>query len=139
MRISGKSAIRRIFYALGWVAIGLVALTLVSAAALAAWLANADLKPFVERHATESLGRKVTLGSFEVTWGDPLAVEIRDLTVANTSWGSDPEMIRVGKLSALLNVSPLLKGVLHYEKLRIADVKVVLERDQNGTGNWKYG
>lgn len=139
MQTSGTGAIRRVFYALGWAAIGFVALALVSAAALAAWLANADLKPVVERQASEALGRKVTLGDFDVRWGNPLGVEIRDLTVANAPWGSDPEMIRLGRFSALLDVPSLLKGVLHYDKLRIADLKVVLERDTNGTGNWKYG
>lgn len=130
---------RRFFYALGWVAIGLVLVVVISAAGFAAWLANADLKPIIESRASESLGRKVTLGRFEVTWGNPLGVEIRDLSIANASWGSDPEMIRLGSLSALLDVPSLLKGVLRYEKLRIADVKVVLERDPNGIGNWKYG
>ncbi|HWA48832.1 MAG TPA: AsmA-like C-terminal region-containing protein [Dongiaceae bacterium] len=120
-------------------AVGLVALALVSAAGLAAWLATADLKPVVERQASEALGRKVTLGRFEVTWGNPLAVEIRDLSIANAPWGSDPEMIRLGRLSALLDVPALLTGVLRYEKLRLADLKVVLERDRNGIGNWKYG
>ncbi len=139
MQKSGKSPVRPIFRALGWAAVGLVVVVLISAAGFAAWLANADLKPFVESRATESLGRKVTLGGFEVTWGDPLGVEVRDLSVANAPWGSDPEMIRLGRLSALIDVPSLLKGVLRYEKLRIADVKVVLERDKDGTGNWKYG
>ena len=139
MQTSGRSAVRRVFYALGWVAVGFVGLALVSAAGLAAWLVNADLKPIVERRATESLGRKVTLGGFDIAWGDPLGVEIRDLSIANAPWGSDPEMIRLGRLSALIDVPSLLKGVLRYEKLRIADLKVVLERDQNGIGNWKYG
>ena len=139
MQTSGKSAIRRVFYALGWVAVGLVLLALVSAAGLAVWLGNADLKPIVERQATEALGRKVTLGDFQVAWGDPLGVEVRDLAIANAPWGSEPEMIRLGQLSALIDVPSLLKGVLRYERLRIADLKVVLERDRNGTGNWKYG
>jgi uncharacterized protein involved in outer membrane biogenesis len=139
MQKSGKSPVQPIFRALGWAAVGLVVVVLISAAGFAAWLANADLKPFVESRATEALGRKVTLGGFQVTWGDTLGVEVRYLSVANAPWGSDPEMIRLGRLSALLDVPSLLKGVLRYEKLRIADVKVVLERDKDGTGNWKYG
>ncbi len=139
MQKTGKSAVQRIFWLLGWATVGLVLLAVISAAGFAAWLANADLKPIIESRASESLGRKVTLGRFEVTWADPLGLEIHDLSIANAPWGSDPEMIRLGRLSALIDVPSLLKGVLRYEKLRIADVKVVLERDQNGTGNWNYG
>lgn len=124
------------------VAFGLVAalvLLLLAAGAGALWLSRADLKPLVEREASEALGRRVTLGSFQVRWGDPLRVELSDLAIANASWGSKPDMARVGKLSAMLAVSPLLRGVLYYEQLRLSDVTVVLERDPQGVGNWKFG
>ncbi len=48
-------------------------------------------------------------------------------------------MVRIGSFSALLDVGPLLHGVLHYQRLRIADTTVVLERDPQGVGNWKFG
>ena len=72
-------------------------------------------------------------------WGDPLAIEFSDLRIANASWGSVPDMVRVGHLSALIDVRSLLRGVLRYENLRIEDAVIVLERDQTGIGNWKFG
>lgn len=138
MQDPGAAPYRRLFVGIAAAAAGLVALTLVAIGGIALWLTQADLKSLVERQATEALGRKVSLGGFDIAWGDPLGVEVRDLTIANAPWGSDPEMIRLGHLSALIDVAPLLKGVLHYEKLRIADLQVVLERDRDGTGNWKY-
>lgn len=124
------------------VAFGLAAalvLLLLAAGGGALWLSRADLKPLVEREASEALGRRVTLGSFQVRWGDPLRVELSDLAIANASWGSKPDMARVGKLSALLDVGPLLRGVLYYKQLRLSDVTVVLERGPQGVGNWKFG
>jgi len=146
--------IRRALLVLGLALAGLVILALAAAGGFAAWLAQADLKPILEREASAALGRRVSLGGFEVAWGnplggdppgfdspgfDPLGLEIRDLRVANAAWGSTPEMIQVGRFSALIHVPSLLRGVLRYERLRIADLKVVLERDPQGVGNWKFG
>ena len=129
----------RLARGIGFALAGLLILLLLSAGAVAVWLPRADLKPLVEREASKALGRRVTLGSFEVHWADPLRIDFTDLVIANAPWGSKPEMVQVGKLSALLQVGPLLRGVLHYRQLRMSDVTVVLERDPDGLGNWKFG
>jgi AsmA family protein len=119
--------------------IGLVILLLLTAGLGALYLWQADLKPLVERQASEALGRQVTFGSFQVQWSDPLRVAFTDLAIANAPWGSKPEMVRIGEFSAQLEVGPLLRGVLRYRQLRMSDVTVVLERDPDGIGNWKFG
>ena len=126
--------VRRVSLAL----LGLVVLLLLAVGAGALYLSQADLKPLVEREASEALGRRVSFGSFEVHWADPLRIEFTDLAIANASWGGKPEMARIGRFSAQLAVGPLLRGVLHYRHLRLSDVTVVLERDPHGTGNWKF-
>jgi AsmA family protein len=129
----------RLARGIGFALAGLLILLLLSAGAVAVWLPRADLKPLVERAASEALGRRVTLGGFEVHWADPLRIDFTDLVIANAPWGSKPEMVQVGKLSALLEVRPLLRGMLHYRQLRMSDVTVALERDPDGLGNWKFG
>ena len=52
--------------------IGLVILLLLTAGLGALYLWQADLKPLVERQASEALGRQVTFGSFQVQWSDPV-------------------------------------------------------------------
>src|SRR5262245_55666029 len=133
------SSFGRIATVAGSILGGLLLLTLLAAGGAAWWLSQADLKPLAEREASEALGRRVTFGSFAVRWGAPLRGEFRDLAIANAPWGSKPEMVRIGKFSALLEVEPLLRGVLHYRQLHLADVTVVLERDPQGIGNWKFG
>jgi AsmA family protein len=64
-------------------------------------------------------------------------VEIRDLRLANASWGSVPEMVQIDSLSARLDVGPLLRGVLRFERLDVVKPVVVLERNTDGTGNWR--
>jgi len=127
--------VRRVSLAL----VGLVVLLLLAVGAGALYLSQADLKPLVEREASEALGRTVTFGSFQVRWADPLHVDFTDLAIANAPWGSNPGMVRIGQFSAQLEVGPLLHGVLHYRQLRMSDVTVVLERDPAGIGNWKFG
>ena len=132
-RISGKKlAVRAALFILGFLGLATLAV-----GAFALWLSTADLKPILERRASDGLQRRVTIGAFKVGWGDPLAIEASDLRIANAGWGSVPDMVRVGHLSALIDVRALLRGVLRYENLRIEDLTVVLERDPAGTGNWK--
>ena len=133
------SSLRRIVIVAGSILGALLLLVLVAAGAGALYLSRADLKPLVERKATEALGRQVSFGSFQVHWADPLGIDFTDLTIANAPWGSKPDMVRIGTFSAQLEVGPLLRGVLHYRRLRMADVAVVLERDPAGVGNWKFG
>jgi uncharacterized protein involved in outer membrane biogenesis len=130
---------RRLAHWVAVIGLGLFGVIAIGSAVLVLWLTNADLKPILESEGSDRLQRRITVGTFKIRWGDPLAIEISDLRIANTGWGSVPEMVRVGHLSALVDVLPLFRGVLSYEKLRIEDATVVLERDQNGTGNWKFG
>lgn len=103
------------------------------------WLVTADLKPWVEKLASDALERKVTAETFEIGWGDPIELTIRDLKVANAPWGSEPDMISLGSLDAEIEPASLWDGMPVYRQLRAAGLKVVLERDKTGTGNWKFG
>jgi AsmA family protein len=134
-----RSLVGRVARIAGCILAALVILTLLATGGFAWWLSRADLKPIVEREATEALGRQVTFGSFRVRWDDPLGIEFTDLSIANAPWAETPEMAHVGSFSALLEVGPLLHGVLRYQRLRMADVTVILERDPTGVGNWKFG
>jgi uncharacterized protein involved in outer membrane biogenesis len=128
-----KLAVRAAFALLGFLGLAVLAV-----GAFALWLSTADLKPILERQASDGLQRRVTIGAFKVSWADPLAIEVSDLRIANADWGSVPDMVRVGHLSGLIDVRALLRGVLRYENLRIEDLTVVLERDPAGIGNWKF-
>ena len=115
---------------------GFIALAAVGAAVL--WLRTADLKPFLEREASDRLQRRVTIGAFRLALGDPLTIEINDLHIANPSWGHEPDLVRVGHLFARVDLGALLHGLLRYETLRIEDVAIALERNEAGLGNWKF-
>jgi AsmA family protein len=118
--------------------LALVGVVLVAAAGGLAWLLTADLTPWVEDYASKAIERRVTIGTLKIEWGNPLSLEVTDLKVANAPWGSVPDMISIGSLSALLDPWSISSGVLKFQKLRAVKPVIVLERDKDGTGNWKF-
>src|ERR1700720_3655610 len=58
-------------------------------------IATIDLRPFLEQYVTKTLGRRVTVGTLHIGWGNPLLVQITDLRLANAPWGDDPEMAHI--------------------------------------------
>ncbi len=117
------------------VLLGLLAAVIVIVASMAV----VGVQPVVERYMSWKLDRRLAFGTLQVRWGNPLAVEIRDLRLANAPWGSVPEMVRIDSVSARLDVGPLLRGVLRFETLDVVKPVVVLERDADGKGNWRFG
>jgi uncharacterized protein involved in outer membrane biogenesis len=120
------------------VLLGLFAAVLALGAAALLLLVSLDLRPLVERVATASLERRLTIGALRVGW-NPLTIELSDLRLANASWGSEPDMVRIGHLSAEIVPWPLFRGVLRCRKLDLVEPSILLERDAAGTGNWRFG
>jgi uncharacterized protein involved in outer membrane biogenesis len=103
------------------------------------WVMNLDYRSYAEREGSTALGRKVSIGALSIGWGDPLTIEVRDLRIANATWGTRPEMARVEHIVARIDVRPLLKGTIRYRRLDVTRPDILLERDAKGTGNWKFG
>lgn len=103
------------------------------------WLTRADLKPIAEKAASDALGRAVAADNFSIGWGDPLHIELSNLRVANAQWGSDEQMIALKNFSADVELASLWRGMPIYRHLRADGLKVVLERNEQGIGNWKFG
>ncbi len=120
------------------IVLGLLAIVLLLIGGGAVWLTSADLKPIVEQAASDALGRKVVAEEFSIGWGDPLHIEFSNLRVANAPWGSEENMIALRHFSADIEAMSLWRGMPIYRHLRADGLKVVLERDPQGTGNWKF-
>jgi len=105
---------------------------------VAVLLVTVDWRPYIERVASRSLGRPLSIASLRVAWRTPLAVELTDLRLANAPWGSQPDMLRVARLVAAIDLRSLLHGVLRYETLLLENPVLLLERDPGGVGNWHF-
>jgi uncharacterized protein involved in outer membrane biogenesis len=115
----------------------IVLLLLIGGAAV--WMTQADLKPIAEKAASDALGRTVVAESFSIEWDDPLHIELTHLRIANAPWGSERDMITLKSFTADVEPMSLWRGIPVYRHLRAQGLKVVLERDEQGIGNWKFG
>ncbi|MEX2491610.1 MAG: AsmA family protein [Nitrospirales bacterium] len=93
---------------------------------------------FAESKATEYVGRKVTIGSFELDFGRISRLRVQDLSIANPSWASDPSLATVDMLAMKVRVLPLLKGDLQITDLQATTPVVHLERSGQGQANWTF-
>jgi uncharacterized protein involved in outer membrane biogenesis len=112
--------------------LGASVLIVVSAIVL---VATIDLRPLLEQYVTRTLDRRLAIGTLQIGWGNPLSVEISDLRLANAPQGSAPEMIRIERLYAEIDLRSLLGGVLRFNKLDVVKPQIILERDRGGVGN----
>lgn len=122
-----------------WVAGALLGLLILLPAAGLVYLFTADLRPLIQRVVGSSLGREVTLGDLRLAWGRYLKLEIRDLRVANAEWSDAPDMMRIGRLTAVVYLPALARGVLQYDVLRLEGSEMLLERREDGERNWRFG
>lgn len=119
------------------IVIAIVSLALFLVGSFVTAVATVDLRPWLERAASASLDRATHVGSLQIEWGRHIRVEARDINVANPAWAREPWFVQVGRLSAVVDPLSLLRGVVRYEKLRLNDVVIFLERGVDSDATWK--
>jgi len=102
-------------------------------------LTRIDWKPVIESRGSRSLERSLQIGSLSIKWGMNPTVDLRDLTLSNAPWGSEPEMLTIARASGQVELWPLLRGHLRYRTLSVDGLKLFLERNPEGRGNWQFG
>ena len=94
----------------------------------------------IERVVSEATGREFRIdGGLEIRALPSIRVTTSDVSLANAEWGSEPQMATIGHLSARVGVWSLLFGPPVIDELRLQDVDILLETDDDGTGNWVMG
>ncbi|MEX1347113.1 MAG: AsmA family protein [Desulfobacterales bacterium] len=95
------------------------------------------LKPRVAQMVKEVTGRELNLdGKIDLAMGFSPALTVSDVTFANASWGSRPEMIKIQQVQAQVRLLPLLSKDLALKHIGLIGVDVLLETDKTGRGNW---
>jgi len=97
------------------------------------------LKPLVARMVEDATGRRLSLdGDVNLEIGFVPALVVTDVTLANVSWGSQPQMVEIEKLQAQVRLLPLLFKDLDIKYIRLFGVKVLLEKGPDSQGNWDF-
>src|SRR5579863_8333074 len=111
---------------------------LIFAVTAVTWFLTTDFRSWVEGYASKAIERHVSIGTMRIGWGNPLSLELTDLKVANAPWGSTVDMISIDRVSALIDPWSIFGATLSFQKLQAIRPIVVLERDKDGVGNWKF-
>ena len=125
------------------IVIAVVAIVVLIAAGLLAATLLIDPNKFkgqIEQAAEEATGRKLSmvgkigLNLFSLT----PSLSVADVSLANASWGSRPEMLKFKKLSAEVQLIPLLSSKINVNQIQLDGADILLETGKDGTGNWVF-
>ncbi len=104
------------------------------------YLSFADLghhKKRIEAVVTHYTGRDFVIeGDLRLRIFPRLTLIVERARFANASWGSKPQMVEVGHLEAEIDTWSLLSGPIDVRKVELNDVRVLLEQNREGRGNW---
>jgi len=119
--------------------IALLGLIIVTAAAL--WLAGGPVLAWVIEHPGSAyVGRQIHIrGPLVLHWGSPLQIIAEDVQVANAPGGSAPDMFTAKRLEIEVFASTLLSGRRHLPLIKLEGAKLLLEKEEAGGENWKFG
>jgi AsmA family protein len=120
-------------------AVAAAAVAIGTAAVAARLLVPPWLHSWIERAGSEAVGRELRIaGPFELSLSSRPTLVAEDLTLTNARWGSEPVMIRVARVKVSLDLWSLLSPPVRVEELEIDGVRILIEADAGGRGNWEF-
>ena len=107
------------------------------------YLSFADLswlKPRIESAVADATGRELKLGgTFDIDIVPAPALVLEEVSLSNAEWGSEPLLAQVGHLSARLGLWSLFSPPVRISEVRLRDVDVLLETNEDEQANWVMG
>lgn len=123
--------------ALKWVLIALAALIAVAVILVLTVDVN-RFKPQIVAAVENATGRQLAIGGdLGLTVFPRPAITVKDVTFANASWGSRPAMATVGEFQVEVDLIPLIRQQIKIDRLVLADVDLLLEKNRQGQANWE--
>jgi uncharacterized protein involved in outer membrane biogenesis len=102
-----------------------------------------NLDPYRKRIAslaTGAIGRQVKInGHIDINLFPYPEVILNDVSLANAAWGSEPTMARVKHVDAAIRFLSLFSDTVIIRRVRLNDVTVLLEQNEQNLGNWVLG
>lgn len=124
------------------VLIGLAVLVAALLVAVVAILKSQDFnqyKGLVAEKVKEATGRDLTLaGDVELALSLTPALAVNDVTFANATWGSRPEMVKLKRLEAQVRLLPLISGRVEVDRIVLKGADILLETNDKGQPNWSF-
>ena len=121
------------------IAVGVVVVPVVAVVVALQFL---DLNPYrdaIGRRVEAFTGRDVAIaGEIDLDLVPRPAVVVEEVSLGNATWGSRPEMVKVGRAEIELAFLPLLVGGLEVRRLVLVAPDILLETDERDRGNWVF-
>jgi AsmA family protein len=122
---------------------GLVILVVGAAAAIFAIVSSIDFNAYkdqIVRQVKAATGRDIVLaGDVKVALSLTPRLEVGQVSLRNADWGSEPQMVKLDKLEADVDLVPLLSSQIRIKRLHLIGADILLETDAKGQGNWVMG
>ena len=122
---------------------GLAALIAAFVAAGYAVLANLsqdDLRDLARDQVKQATGRDLVIaGAIDLEISTNLRLVLDQVSLTNAPWGSRPELATIARVELQLALLPLLSGELRVERLVLIEPDILLEKNDQGRGNWAVG
>ena len=111
------------------------------AGAVAVVLIDANfLRTPIARYLSDKLERSVAInGDLRIRLFKDPRVEINQVTLANSDWGSRPEMVAVERAVIRFRVLPLFRKRVVLPGVELTKPDVLLETNADGDANWRFG
>src|SRR5262245_7073984 len=121
---------------------GFAELCAVAAVAVAIDVNTIDVDRYARLAIVEvktATGRELVIrGKLNVSLFPRLGVQAEDVSFANASWGSRPEMFKAKQVEGAVALLPLLHRKIEITRLALTDLDILLEKDAKGVGNWVF-
>ncbi|PJI37705.1 AsmA family protein [Ferrovibrio sp.] len=116
-----------------------VVVLLVAGVVIAALTVDVNrFKPQIVAAVESVTGRKLDIAQDMKLSLWPLGIGVKQVSFANASWGSRPQMATVGEFTAQVDLIALLSSQVKIDSLVLNDVDLLLEKDRQGRANWDF-
>lgn len=95
-------------------------------------------KPEIVAAVENATGRKLEIAQDMKLSLWPLGVSVKQVRFANAAWGSRPQMATVGEFTAQVDLFALIGQQIKIDRLVLADVDLLLEKNRQGQANWEF-
>ncbi len=125
---------------LGVIVLSAVATVLVAAVLYLAFGNLSQHKGRIEALVTDLLGRPFAIdGAFELQVLPSISVVAERVRLGNADWGSQPQMVEIGRVSVQVGLWSLISGPVDVRSFELSDVSALLETNADGKANWVFG
>ncbi|MBL8644988.1 MAG: AsmA family protein [Rhodospirillaceae bacterium] len=117
---------------------GVVAVLVLGIVVFLATFDVSQYKGLIQDQAKAATGREVKIGDIKLAISLSPAIVVSDVSVANASWGSKPEMLTAKRIEAGTQLIPLLSGDIKISDVKLVDAVALLEVSKDGKPNWEF-